>query len=162
MSISAADLFQRVLEYLDSKALHYSIEDDAFRLGFNLNNQLKECRMIIDIISYGNNSFSVRTSCVCPLTVPAEKEARILKFITKANYGMIDGYFTYHPGGGHPDEGTIAYTCLLLCNEIIPTLNDTKLSIEFPLQTMAQYGDALYNILKLNADPDEEIQRVEG
>ena len=27
---------------------------------------------------------------------------------------------------------------------------------------MTNYGDALFNVLKHNADPEEEIQRVEG
>ena len=162
MGIIKSELLQRVQEYLDSQSWIYSAGENGFQLSFTLSNQLKECNMQIGILSYGDDRFGVLTKTTCPLTVPLEKEDKIFECITRANYGMVDGYFSYAPSENSGEEGVIEYNSWLYCGDVIPSLNDVEPSVDFPLQIMMRYGDALFNVLKLDADPKDEIQRVEG
>lgn len=162
MSVVWSDVMQRVKEYLNSQNWNYSLESGEFQLCFTLDNQLKECNMCISFITYGDSACSIHTRTICPLSVPLDKEAGIVKFITIANYGMADGYFSYQTPASHSEEGTIEYNSWLYCEDVIPSLSDVESSVDFPLQIMMNYGDALFNVLKHNADPEEEIHRVEG
>lgn len=162
MSIVWTELLQRVQEYLNSQNWNYSINDDAFQLSFSLDNQLEECSMDIRILTHGDKGFSIRTNTTCPVIVPVEKEECVFEFITRANYGMVDGYFSYQPPACNTEGGIIEYNSWLYCNDMAPTLNDVESSVDFPLRIMMNYGDALFNILKRDANPEEEIQRVEG
>lgn len=161
MGIDGNEIIQRVCEYLDSQNWNYSTSD-SFDLDFNLNNQLEECSMHIRIHTYDDSSFSIHTNTTCPLTIPAKKEDVIKEFITRANYGMLDGYFAYLQPDDDTEEGIIEYHSWLYCNDIVPSLNDVEASVDMPLLMMERYGDALFNVLQLDADPEEEIQRVEG
>ena len=161
MSIAGAELWKRVLDYLDSQNWHYS-ESDVLQLQFDLDNQLEECSMIIRVISYGEGRFSVHTRTVCPLNVPIEKKDFISEFITRANYGMADGYFSYLLPESDSEEGTIEYNSWLYCSDVLPSLNDIEASVDFPYHMMSKYGDAIFNVLKHNANPVEQIQLVEG
>lgn len=158
MSIVGKELVQRVKQYLDSNDLSYSIVD-GFQLDFNLDNRLESCRMHIRFISYGESSFSVHTKTSCILPVPSDKQNSLFGFITRANYGIADGYFSYL--ADTPSEGTIEYNSWLYCNNSIPSLHDIQGSMVTTLHMLEIYGDALLNVVKLGADPAEEIQRVE-
>lgn len=162
MSVVWSDVVQRVREYLDSQNWKYSIEGSEFQLSFNLDNQLEECNMSISFTTYGDSACSVHTRTICPLGVPAENEYGIKEFITRANYGMVDGYFSYLSSDNSSEEGLIEYNSWLYCCDTIPSMRDVESSVDFPLRIMMDYGDALFNVLKYNANPEEEIQRVEG
>ena len=161
MGIVGAELWKRVEEYLDSQNWEYSAEKEI-QLDFGLDNQLEECNMIIRFISYGEGRFSVHTRTVCPLSVPIEKKDSISEFITKVNYGMMDGYFSYRLLESNSAIGTLEYNCRLYCGDVLPSLDDVESSVYFPLHMMKKYGDAIFNILKHDASPEEQIQRVEG
>ena len=162
MSISGVELWKRVEEYLDSQGWEYSTSSKAIELNFSMNNQLEKCNMIIRFITYDNGKFSVHTRTVCPLRVPAEKKDHIFELITRANYGMIDGYFSYLLPDQDSEEGLIEYNSRLYCGDILPSLNDIESSVDFPLHIMTKYGDAIFNVLKHDANPEEQIQCVEG
>lgn len=162
MSIVGAELVQKVQEYLDSQNWNYAISDNAYQLAFDLDNQLEECRMSIQIFPHGDNGFSVLTKTACPLPVPAEKEDRILELITRVNYSIPKGYFSYLSPEDSSEEGIIEYSSRLYCNDFIPSLNDVEAFVDLPLGIMMKYGDALFNVIKSDANPEEEIQRVEG
>lgn len=162
MNITGTELSLKVKEYLDSQNWKYSINDDAFQLIFSLDNKLEKCSMTIRILEFGEKGFGVHTKTTCPLAIPTEKNDKIIEFITRANYGMINGYFSYQLHEEDPDEGIIMYSTWLYCIDVCPSLKDVESSVDFPLRIMMDYGDALFNVLKLDFNPEEEIHRVEG
>lgn len=162
MSVVWTEVVQRVKEYLNSQNWNYSIEGKEFQLSFTLDNQLEECNMFISFITYRDIACNVHTRTLCPLKVPADREPGIIEFIARANYGMVNGYFSYQMPESHSEEGTIEYNSWLYCADATPSLSDVESSVDFPLRIMMNYGDALFNVLKRNANPEEEIQRVEG
>lgn len=162
MSAAYFDVVQRVREYLDSQSWKYSIEDNQFKLDFSTDNQLEECTMYIGFVEYNDSACGVYTKTICPLSIPEEKEDEIKEFMARANYGMADGYFSWSPSEDDPAEKRVEYNSWLVCSDVIPSLRDVESSVDFPLQIMMAYGDALFNVLKHNANPNDELQRMEG
>lgn len=162
MSIAGIDLLRRVKEYLDSQDWKYTYDDSVFHLSFNLENHLEDCDMQIQVLSHGEDRFSIHTKTIYPLSIPAQQKSKMIELITRANYGTGDGFFSYQTPNEDSDEGTIEYNSRLYCHDTIPSLRDVESSVDFPVQQMITYGDAIFNVLKLDADPKEEIQRVEG
>lgn len=162
MSVVCTEVVRKVKEYLDSQDWNHSIIGNEFQMNFTPDNQLEECKMCIRFIKYSDSACSIHTRTICPLGVPADKADSIIEFITRVNYGMVDGYFSYQMPQSPSEEGTIEYNAWLYCADVTPSMNDFESSIDFPMYIMRNYGDALFNILKQNANPEEELQRVEG
>ena len=118
--------------------------------------------MHISFISHGDNRFSIHTKMICSLLVPTQKRSQLFELITRANYGTVDGFFAYQTSNNASAEGKVEYNSRLYCYDTIPSLRDVESSVDFPLRQMMKYGDAIFNVLKLDANPQEEVQRVEG
>lgn len=162
MGTDGINVLKRVKEYLDSQEWKYTFENSVFQLSFDLENKLGKCDMHIYVMSHGESRFSIHTQTIYSQAIPLQKRNKIVELITRANYGTVDGFFSYQPPNKDSDEGTIYYSSRLYCHDLLPSLRDVESSVDFPLRQMMKYGDAIFNVLILDEDPQEEIQRVEG
>ena len=93
---------------------------------------------------------------IFPLKGSAECEDRLIRYLTLANRGLLDGCFDYDH-----EEGKIRYKCWL---PVYAELNEEAVKTEIMTcaNMLVRYGDGLANVLIAKADPDEEISLIDG
>lgn len=93
---------------------------------------------------------------IFPLKCVAECEDRLIRYLTLANRGLLDGCFDYDH-----EEGEIRYKCWL---PVYAEFDEETVKSEIMTcaNMLVHYGDGLTNVLLANADPDEEIALIDG
>lgn len=93
---------------------------------------------------------------IFPLKSDAESEDRLIRYLTLANRGLLDGCFDYDH-----EEGEIRYKCWL---PVYAELSEEAVLSEIMTckKMLLRYGDGLANVLFAKADPDEEIALIDG
>ena len=141
-----------VKQYLDSKGYHYQLdENDNFILEFNLECDLEACRTRVIVVKNG-----IYTAAFAPVKAKPEVFPLVREYLTRINYGMVDGHFKLDPS-----TGTIMYSNFLTCFSMTPPIEDVEMSIDCPSVAMQQYGNGLVKMLNGTGDPLHEMQLAE-
>lgn len=93
---------------------------------------------------------------IFPLKSDAESEDQLIRYLTLANRGLLDGCFDYDH-----EEGEIRYKCWL---PVYAELSEEAVVSEIMTckDMLLRYGDGLANVLLAKANPDEEIALIDG
>jgi hypothetical protein len=93
---------------------------------------------------------------VCPLTTPESKEADMMEFLTRANYGLIIGNFELSL-----EDGEIRYKAGLDVEDAELTAPLIKPVVYANVLTMDRYLPGILAVISGNMTPDEAIARIE-
>lgn len=93
---------------------------------------------------------------VCPLTTPENKEAGMMEFLTRANYGLIIGNFELSL-----EDGEIRYKTSIDVEDAELTAPLIRPVVYANVLTMDRYLPGILAVISGGASPDEAIARVE-
>lgn len=124
-----------------------------YDVGIKLDCSLAKVRLILDPRDNGCLFYVIPQ-----LSCPSDRFAELSRFITLANYGLINGNFELDMR-----TGDFRYKCFVNC----VGLNDLPLdTIESMVMaacgTFKRYADGLSRVVLMAADANEEITRIES
>jgi hypothetical protein len=93
---------------------------------------------------------------VCPLKVPQSKEAGMMEFLTRANYGLIIGNFELSLG-----DGEIRYKTSIDIEDAELTMPLIKPVVYANVLTMDRYLPGILAVISGSATPNEAIAQIE-
>ena len=134
---------------------HWHFNEDegrhVLKMGFNVKTKFGHIDVIIHakeqgIITYG----------ILPIRGDKETEANLIKYITMANYGLVDGCFEYDIS-----DGEIRY------KSFVPGYADltddaVERSVGVTVKMVDRYGNGLGKLAWGMSDPETEIKAAEG
>ena len=143
-----------VRDFLDDEGYRYeyNVEREFLRLGFRVNCKLKKVRVIIDIKDFGFVVYAIPE-------ISADKDtiAELSKYLTMANYGILNGNFELDY-----DDGEVRYKSWVGTEylESLPRdMIDEPLSVS--LMMVERYGDGIAAIAMGFSDAKAEIAKAE-
>jgi len=94
---------------------------------------------------------------VCPIDIPLERYGEIMEFITRANYGMLNGAFELDLS-----DGDLRYRTALTVPDGDPTSQSLKFIVYDNVTTMDLYLPGLYAVAAGEEDALHAIDMVES
>lgn len=156
MSVTQAELLmQCVEECLKAQGLVYEMvgtNRDIFELSLDLRSKIKTCRVLIF-----TEDDAITVYAICPVNADASSMADVAEFITRANYGLRASRFDLDYS-----DGEVRHKSCLLCTAGIPSMQDVKKVIAFPVVAMERYGDGLLKNILGFGNPAEDIKEIKG
>lgn len=143
-----------VRDFLDEKGYHYEYdaEHSVLRLGFNLKCKLKDVRVFMHI---RDTAYSVLT--LCPLNADKDNPVEMMKYLTMANYGLVNGNFEMDL-----NDGEIRYKTYVDADglETIPeVIIDWSLCVGIAM--MDRFGDGIAALALGFSDAETEYKKVQ-
>ncbi len=148
-------LFNRVVEYLDSQNWNYDLDDSEkgiIRFGMNLGSKLKNCRIIVVV-----SEKDIQSIAVCPINASKDVYDNVVEFLTRANYGLKLGKFEFDYS-----DGEIRYQYCLACGGAVPSLADVERCVDVGYFMLKMYGDGLAKNLMGFGNPEADIKEIES
>ena len=147
-------IFNRVIEYLDSQKWKYNIRGDREFIEFNmgLKGKINSCRMVVLV-----SEKEVQSIAFAPLKASQDAFANTIEFITRANYGLKVGKFEFDY-----EDGEVSYQSSLSCIQSVPDIKDVERVVDMPFLMLERYGNGLVKNLMGFGNPKEDIREVEG
>ena len=143
-----------VRDWIDGDDWHYEYdaERQLISMGVNLTSKLKTCEIFVDIKS---DSYIVYV--YSPIGGDKEKNSEIIKFLTMANYGLINGNFEFSM-----ENGEIRFKTFVNCNGLEALSTEViRDSIWFGCAMLDRYGDGIAALSFGFSDAETEIQKAE-
>ena len=127
-----------IKKFLDDDDWNYSFDEEKGTFTFNLSmsNKLKKISYHVRIRKYDYISYAT-----CPMNAD-DCIAEMAEFVTRANYGLINGNFELDYR-----DGEIRYKCFVNCDETVPGKETIKDSIYVPAAMFKRYGNGIINVL---------------
>lgn len=142
-----------IRNFLDNDDWHYEYdaENSMVRMGLNLKSKLKNCRIFIDI---KNDAYLVYL--VSQINADKDNLSELMRYLTIANYGLINGNFELDIR-----DGEVRYKTYVNCDglETLPE-QVIKDSLYLAAFTLDRYGDGLAALIMGFSTADEEIQKI--
>ena len=154
-SLSRRDqLFNKVIEYLDSQSWKYTIKGNRDFIEFNmgLKGKISSCRVVVLV-----SEKEIQSIGFAPIKASNDAYANVVEFITRANYGRKVGKFEFDYR-----DGEVRYQSCLPCRESIPNLADIEHVVDIPMLMLQRYGDGLVKNLMGFGSPEADIQAIEN
>ena len=147
-------IFNRVIEYLDSQKWKYNIRGDREFIEFNmgLKGKINSCRMVVLV-----SEKEVQSIAFAPLKASQDAFASTIEFITRANYGLKVGKFEFDYR-----DGEVRYQACLPCREGIPSVAEMEFIVDLSMLMLQRYGDGLVKNIMGFGNPEADIRQIEG
>ena len=151
-------LQESVKQYLDSQEWHYDFNEE--KRYYSLNMSLKcvdHCRIVIDFKGdeNGDNGFVVYT--FFPINVPENRRSAVSEFLTRANYGLLNGNFEMDF-----EDGEIRYKVMTRCGDIDYDPDSMEFIVDCGFMMFERYGHALLSVIYGNVDPKQAVEAAEN
>jgi hypothetical protein len=142
-----------VKRFLDDDDWHYTFkeEDGVFNFNLNVKGKLKKVSYRIRI---RKDDYVVYT--YCPMNAD-DCKAEMAEFITRANYGLLNGNFEMDFR-----DGEIRYKTFVNCDETDPGTQTIKDSIYIPAAMFNRYGEGIVSVLFGIKDPEQAVKDCES
>lgn len=143
-----------VRDFLDERGYHYEYdaENSVLRLDFNLKCKLKDARVIMIV---RDTAFSVLT--ISPLNADKEHPVEMMKYLTLANYGVVNGNFEMDLS-----DGEIRYKSYVDADGLdsVPEpILDWSLGVGIAM--MDRFGDGIAALSLGFSDAETEFKKVQ-
>lgn len=127
-----------IKKFLDDDDWNYDFDEEKGIFSFNLSmsNKLKKISYRVRVRKYDYISYAT-----CPMNAD-DCIAEMAEFVTRANYGLINGNFELDYR-----DGEIRYKCFVNCDETVPGKETIKDSIYVPAAMFKRYGNGIINVL---------------
>jgi hypothetical protein len=150
----SAELADRVREFCDQEGLKYRFDEDmgVFEFTMSIPSKLRTCRVLVDVKDDGIICYAYS-----PLGVDAgPSRLAVGEYITRANYGIINGNFEMDFR-----DGEVRYKTYLRCDDCMPSLEDVKTCIFINITTFLRYANGLFSVIAGCATPEEAVAEAE-
>lgn len=146
-------LASQTAAYLKSQNWQYEFNeaDGIFRFGMNLDSRVHSCRVTILVEEHSFTAYAI-----CPIRVDAEHLPAVANYLTRANFGMKLGNFELDYR-----DGEIRFKSSLFCGGAVPPLDVMERVVDVSFMMLQAYGDGLLNVIFAEADPAQEIAKIE-
>lgn len=143
-----------VRDFIEGEGYHYeyNAEREFLKMGFKVDCKLKHMDVVIDFSPHGFNVFAIS-----PISADQDGFPEMRKYLSMANYGLMNGNFEMHP-----QSGEVRYRCWVgtrslesLPNEAI----DENVNIAYSM--LKRYGDGIAALALGFSDADSEIAKAE-
>lgn len=143
-----------VRDWLDADNWHYdyNAERHLFKMGISLKSKIKSGRIFVD----------VKKDCYvvylyAPISGDKDKLAELTKYLTMANYGLLNGNFELDA-----QDGEIRYKTYVNCDGMEKLSSEViQDSIYVGCVMMDRYGDGIAALALGFSDADTEIKKAE-
>lgn len=145
--------YAAAIELCRQKNWHYTEDEEhnQIRLGFAVKTKFNGFHLVMDVRENG-----ILTYGILPLRGDKDSEAALLRYITLANFSLIDGNFEYDMRDGEIRYKSYLSACAGLNGEAIDR------SIGCVVSMVERYGNGFAGIIFGGADPEDEIHRAEA
>ena len=148
-------IIEAVRDWLDDDDWNYKFvaEKNYIKMGINLKSKLREAQIYID---FKEDCYIVYV--VAPISGNKDDLGELLRYVTMANYGLVDGNFEVDCR-----DGEIRYKSYVNC-EGLPALSTEVIarSVCIGCSMMDRYGGGLAALALGFSDAATEIQKIEG
>ena len=141
-----------VEHYLKSQNWHFQY-DEARNL-FTLTMQMESIDSAKLNIWIGEDY--VRTYAILPNHIPERKRELICRFITRANYNLLNGNLEMDL-----NDGEVRYKTYLYAKDRIPAQNEIERYIDISFLTLDRYAEGIMKILYADLDDKAAVEFVE-
>ena len=144
-----------VRDFAESEGYNYEFntEHEFLRLGFKVDCKLKHVDIVIAFHDFGYNVFAVS-----PITADADSIPEMMKYLSMANFGLINGNFEMNPSNGE-----IRYRCWVSTRKL-ESLSveavDEEVSVAYGM--IKRYGNGIAAIALGFSDAETEIEKAEN
>jgi len=143
-----------VRDWLDGDDWHYEYdaEKHLIKAGINLKSKIKSGRIFVD---FKDDCYVVYV--VAPINGDKDNLEELMKYLTMANYGLLNGNFELDVR-----DGEVRYKTYVNCDEL-ESLSSTVIqdSICCGCAMMDRYGDGIAALAMGFSDADTEIKKAE-
>ena len=143
-----------VRDWLDGDDWHYdyAAEKHIITMGISLKSRIKSGKFLIDFKDTGYVVY-----LYSPVNGDKENNTEIIKYLTMANYGLINGNFEFDV-----HDGEIRYKSYVNCDGLESLSKDIiQTSIYVGCAMMDRYGDGIAALALGFSDADTEIKKAE-
>ena len=144
-----------VRDWLDGDDWHYEYdaEKNLITMGINLKSKIKSGKFFIDFKKTGYLVY-----LCAPINGDKDDSTEIVKYLTMANYGLINGNFEFDV-----HDGEIRYKSYVNCDglETLPP-EIIRSSIYVGCAMMDRYGDGIAALALGFSDAETEIKKAES
>ena len=141
-----------VEHYLKSQNWHFKY-DEAKNL-FTLTMQLERIDSAQVRIWIGEDH--IRTYAILPNHIPERKRELVCRFITRANYDLLNGNLEMDL-----NDGEVRYKTYLYAKDRIPAQNEIERYIDISFLTLDRYAEGIMKILYADLDDKAAVEFVE-
>ncbi len=147
-------LTDAVRDFLDEKDVHYEYdaENSVLQMGFGVKSKLKNVRVVVIV---RDTAYSVLT--ICPLNADKDNPVEMMKYLTLANYGLMNGNFELDLS-----DGEIRYKTYVDADglESVPAVI-IEWSLFVGMAMMDRFGDGIAALSFGFSDAETEFKKVQ-
>ena len=148
------EIVDAIRDWLDGDDWHYeyNAEKHLIKMGINLKSKIKSGRIFVDI---KKDCYAVYL--YAPISGDKNNMGELIKYITMANYGLLNGNFEVDT-----DDGEIRYKTFVNCDGL-QSLSPAVIqdSIYIGCLMMDRYGDGIAALALGFSDAETEIKKAE-
>lgn len=146
--------YRKIIEYVDSQKWRYKEKEDSHivELGMNVKGKLQNCRVIIQA-----KEDAIFCVAVPPLKASADNRDNVVEFITRANYGLLNGCFEFDYS-----DGEVRYRSFLPTEAGPPAVEDVERIVDVTYFMVQLYGDGLVKNIMGFGNPEQDIEEIES
>lgn len=152
MSNYSQEIVNLIKNFLDDDDWNYDFNDEHGVFNFNLTLKCKLQKASYRI-RVRNEDYVVTVSC--PMSAQDCKE-EMASFLTRANFGMLNGNFEMDF-----DDGEIRYKTFVNCDETTPGRQTIKDSIYLPASMLDRYSEGILAVIFGTKTAEEAIKMCE-
>lgn len=153
MSNYSAAIALAINQFLTQDDWHFSFDEEDGIFSFNLTMQNK-LKKVVYKVRVRDDSYTVYTGMPLDAT---DCKAEMAEFLTRANYGLINGNFEMDYR-----DGEIRYKIHIPCEDMLPSQAVIKRSIYTPAAMFDRYGNGIVAVLFGMQSPEEAVKASEG
>ena len=146
-------LKNQIESYLRSQKWRYDFNADngVFSFSMNIGTRMQSVSVRIFVRENGFTAFGYPPVKADPTTINAVNE-----YITRANYGLVQGSFELDY-----NDGEVRFKSHAHCGNDIPSIETVEFIVDMSFFMWKRYGDGLLAVIYGNANPKDEIQKAE-
>jgi len=152
--VNQEQIVDSVRDWLDKDDWHYeySAENHIFKMGINLKSKIKSGRIFVDV---KDDCYAVYLCA--PINGDKDNLAELTKYLTMANYGLLNGNFELDVR-----DGEVRYKTFVNCDGL-EALSSAVIqdSIYVGCVMMDRYGDGIAALALGFSDAETEIKKAE-
>lgn len=144
-----------VRDFVEDEGYRYEFNSERsyLKMGFKIDCKLKHVDVVIDFHKHGYNVFAIS-----PISAGKECFPEMRKYLSLANYGLMDGNFEMHP-----ESGEVRYRCWV-GTEYLESLSKDAIDedVDIAYAMMKRYGDGIAALALGFSDAETEIDKAEN
>lgn len=145
---------EAVKAFFEENGYSYTMRKDTLlRGGFKIRGKLGRVEILVDT----DCRRVVKLMGICGICAAEETRAAVCEYLTRANYGLIEGCFEFDMR-----DGEVRYRMTVSERDGAISSDALDHALDIIIAMFAQYGDGLGALMMGYSDPETEIEKAEG